>query len=153
MNYITLTPEMFQDDKGTPSMVYLSQFCQLHTTNKFIYDGTIYPDYFDEVLYPNLIKANRVFAFNIAVQFPDLEEVGRIDYTMAGAPNIGNLRYADKFYVDLYKFDIDKRIPYVKRFIRVIDKNTLIINGKELKVAQQWKIGQIDDDNYKEFGF
>jgi len=157
MNYVTLTPEVFFDEDGGASMRYLSQYCQLPTTNKFIYDGNINADYPKNLLFPNIVKANTVYTSNIANKFPDLEELKNIAYYLAvipeiNIPDIGNLKSVDRFYINTAEHSISLSLGFIKKYFTIIDENTLIINGKELNVVGMWHIGSYSYENYKEFG-
>jgi len=146
MNYITLTPEVFFDKKGKASIVLLSQYCQLPTTKKFIYDGTIYADHYDNLTFPNIVKANGIYIKDIANEFPDLEHAKTISYYAQGIPDIGKVNSADNFYMYL-------NVNEPSQYIKIIDNNTLIINGKELNIGNAWTINAITNLNYKELGF
>jgi len=142
MSYITLTPHMFQDDTGTPSMEYFSQYCQLPTTKKFIYTGDIYGDYYDNLIFPNIVKVNGIYTKDIANQFPDLEHAKSISYYVQGIPDIGNLKSVDSLYMNCsHIFDKEKRSPVFNDYIKVMDDETLKINDKKLKVNYHWSVG------------
>jgi len=155
MSYITLTPELFFDEDGDASMEYLSQYCQLPTTKKFIYDGDIHGSVFTKLIFNNIVKANYVTANKIPTQFPDLEKVDLIFYYVTEMYDIGNLNYAGRFYAKLefnYDVDINFRVFNIKKYVSVIDENTLIINGKKLKVDEYWEFSHINKDNYIKYG-
>jgi len=165
MNYITLTPDVFFDDKNIPSLEYLSHYCQLPTTKKFGYDGYIFGGHHHDLIFGNIAKATYIETWDIANQFPDLEEANTIHYEVRGIPDIGNLKSADNFYVSFSRiFDKEKRYPIFNDYIKVIDDKTLIINGKELIVnkvcsfgpafyysrqSQEWKYDNITIEFYK----
>jgi len=153
MNYITLTPEVFFDESGKPSMEFLSQYCQLPTTNKFIYNGDIHGSGFDDLKFPNIVKADEIASHDIANQFPDLEEVVTTHYYFENSPDIGNIKSANYFYMFLWSIDKAEYIPFVRKNVKIIDNKTLIINRKELNVNISWRIGTITSSNYKQKGF
>jgi len=148
MNYITLTPEIFFDERGKPSMEYLSYYCKLKTTSKFIYEGKISGELNPKLKFPKVVKTMSVQTRYFAKQFPDLEHVGIIYYYVKGAPDIGNLKSADTFYIYFYN-NISMTMPFIRKYINIIDENRLIINGKELNVNNFWKIGSVSSVNYK----
>ena len=149
MNYITLNPEAFFDENGYPSMEYLSQYCQLPTTKKFIYDGNLNCLDNTYLKFPNIIKTNIIHTKNFADQFPDLEEVDGIYCIESGIPNIGKLKSVDSF--QMY-FDSIRPMHFIKKYIKIIDENTVIINGQKLNVRNDWRIDVVANFNYKEIG-
>jgi len=156
MSYTELTPEMFQDDANTPSLEYLSQYCQSGAAKKFIYkdrDGIIGWD-FPHLIFPNMVKTTLVQTETIAKQFPDLVEVKNIYYAMINTgdekPNIGKLKSAD--YFRLYIRNEVDSIEFFKKYVKVIKRNTLMINNKRLTVNIKWWVGNIDDVNYNLHG-
>ena len=148
MNYITLKPEVFFNESRRPSIEHLSYYCNLETTTKFIYEGKIS----SHLYFPNIIKANIVETKDITKQFPDMERVKNISYYVDKIPDIGNLKSADIFQIH-YNGSSSETMPFIRKYVNIIDENRLIINGKELKVNNFWKIDFVVSFNYKEFGF
>jgi len=151
MKYVTLNSEAFLDEEGDPSMEFLSQYCQLPTTKKFIYDGGIDGTYYDMLSFPNIVKGYAIDSKEIAKQFPDLEKVYIIYYTVHGTPDIGNLKSAGIFHMYFFN-NTSMTMQFIKKYVEIINENTLIINGKELNVKYGWRIGSVESYNYKEFG-
>jgi len=146
MNYITLTPDAFVNEDGYTSFDYLSQYCQVPTTNKFIYYGVIDCTHHSELIYPNIVKCYTILSQNITKNFPDLEEAKIFYYYKVEIPDIGKLKSVDIFNLNL-KY-ASGALSFIKKYIKIIDKNTLIINGKELKVGEYWEISNINKYNY-----
>jgi len=142
MNYHLLNAENFFGSDGKPSTEYLSYYCQLPTTKKFIYSGYIPGTHYNELRFNKIVKVNLVTTRSLVNQFPDLEYTESISYYAQGIPDIGNLKSVDNFSLSFYYiFDKEKRYPVFDKYVKVIDENTLIINGKELNVNRQWDIG------------
>jgi len=142
MTHQTIWPQSFHDEAGGPSMEFLSQYCQFPTTKKFIYNDTILGNDFNELRFNNIVKANGVKTNDIVNQLPDLENVGNISYYVNGTPDIGKLESAEIFTMSFYyTFNIDKKYPVFNDYVKIIDGNTLIINGKKLNVSIHWMIG------------
>jgi len=163
MNYIILTPELFLNEDRNISFEYLSQYCQLDTSHKFIYDGYISGRHHPELKFDNIVKANIIDSKDIVNQFPDLEEVITINYYPRNIPDIKNLKYCDYFILEtnfIKKYD---RLPYIKKYFDIFDETTLIINGKKLNVNTYWQIDSIINSsgmsvsitrhNYKQLNF
>jgi len=142
MNYITLTPDVFFDEDGRFSIEYLSQYCQLPTTKKFIFNGYI-PGYdHNNLRFNKIVKAKIVETKDVVYQFTDLERAGNFHYYVHGIPNIGKLESADVINMNfIYIFDKEKRYPVFDKYVKVIDEKTVIISGKELKLNNYWTIG------------
>jgi len=153
MNYIHLGPQVFFDVLEKFSIEYLSQYCQSPATKKFIYKGYIDGVNFPHLIFPKIVKANIVDTKDIVKQFPDLEEVNEITCYNSDILDIGNLKSVGIIYIPLYSLDYDECLPFIKKYVKVIDNNTLIINNEKLKVTNKWKIGDITVNNYKQFGF
>jgi len=154
MNYIALTPDVFLNEDGYPSIEYLSQYCQQPTTNKFIYRGDIEGADYKKLVFPNIVKANTVNTNDIVTQFPDLEECHIISiYNKQVILDIGSIKSADHFYMYLLSINRHEYIPFVRKNVKIIDKNTLFINGKELNVDGSWRIGPITSGDYIPNGF
>jgi len=151
MNYLTLTAEAFIDNKGKSSKILLSKYCNLKTTSNIIYNGHIDGTYYDRLNFPNIVKINTAKTYDIVGQFPDLIEVSSIDYAVKANPDIGKLKYVDKFIIYLPVFEIRKTQVFIRKFVKIIDDNTLNINGKELVINDYWQIGKLTSNNYKTF--
>jgi len=149
MNYVTLTPEVFFDEDGYLSLEYLSQYCQLSTTDKFIYAGRISGILKTNLIYPNIAKIDGAQTGSILNQFPDTEEMGDISYFVPGIPDIGNLKSVGSFYLHFMYANTYELIKFIKKYIKVIDENTLAINKKRLKVDNYWQVGPISKLDYK----
>jgi len=153
MSYITLTPEVFFDEDGRFSIEYLSQHCQSHIATKINYTGSIFANWNPKLKFNNIVKAENISTYNIVDQFPDLEETYDISYYCYNSPeisdynyntpDIGNLKSTCHFYMPLNLPDIEKTYKFIKKYIKFIDKNTLIINDKILNVSREWHIGPI----------
>jgi len=150
MNYITLNPEAFFDDKGVPSKKILSHYCQFVATDKFIYNGGIDGTANKKLIFPNIVKLNYVTTNEITQQFPDIIEVKTISYILKNMPDIGNLKSVDNFHLYLPYIDTRRIMQFIKDYIELIDENTMIINGKELIINEEWRIDYITNRNYKE---
>jgi len=157
MYYTSLGPESFSDGQNKFSLNILSYYCQLPTTNSFIYTGFINASNHSKLKFPKIVKANFVDTWDIVTQFPNLVEANTLFYYyyhgIHGIPNIGNLKSVNSFSFSLPNLDYSEYDPFIKRFVKVIDRNTLNINGKTLKVTSEWKIGLITSSNYKQKGF
>jgi len=155
MNYTTLTPEVFFNDSGGTSFEYLSHYCQLFTTNKFIYDGYISGFMHPDLKFNNIVKLYGAQITGIPNQFPDLIEAELINYWVTNVTpmDIGNLQSCTKFSID-FDSPLNKNefFSFVKKYVKIIDKNTLFINGKKLKVNKFWRIGEVTNNDYKLFG-
>jgi len=150
MSYITLTPEAFFDEEGLPSIEYISLYCQFITGQKFIYDGLIDCTYHEKLIFPNIVKGDTILTHNIIKKFPDLVEAKIFYYYAQEIPDIGNLKSVDIFHMH---FSYNSKTLYnIKKYIKIIDENTVIINGKELNVKYEWKIGFVTSSNYKGYG-
>jgi len=156
MNYITLTPEVFFDARSIFSAKILSQYCQLPTTDKFIYDGYIVGWDLPNLIFPNIVKIKEIDVEYIATQFPDLEEVTKIVYGIVAdntsIVDIGNIKSADNFHMYLWSINTSEKFEFIKKHINIIDGHTLIVNGKQLNINESWRIDFITNRNYKEYG-
>jgi len=152
MNYITLTREVFFGKDGKPSMEYLSQYCQSLTTEKVIYKGHIDVRYYGNLVFPNIVKCHGIDSKDIVKQFPDLEEVVNMYYYPDNIPDINNLKSADYLRIH-FPSNTNVTMQFIREHIDIINNNTLIINGKELKINYNWKISFVEGYNYREFGY
>ena len=153
MIYIELNDESFLNEEGYPSIEYLSQYCEQLIATKISYTGSIFASRNPHLKFNNIVKAKNISTYNIVDQFPDLEETYDISYYTHNAPNIGNLKSTCRFYMPLNNCDREEKFKFIKKYIKFIDKNTLIINNKELKISGDWTIGPISELNYSLVGF
>jgi len=130
-NYTTLTPEVFFDESGKPSMEFLSQYCQLPSTKKFIYTGDIYGFDYKRLKFPNIIKAKGITTSEISYQFPDLifAEILVYYFYLKIPPNIGKLESVDYFQINNFPKGT---------YFHFIDDNNVLVNGKNLIVNKKW---------------
>jgi len=145
MKYITLEPGSFVDEEGKPSIELLALYCDT-TINKFRYSAEIPATNREDLIFKNIVYANRVNTRNIGNQFPDLISAEYVRYAamLKGKPDIGNLERVDTFIMILTPFNNKTYIKYIKKFINIINDRTLFINGKKLIINKFFSIGNIN---------
>jgi len=152
MSHIILEPESFLDKSEFFNTKYLSQYCESITNYKIIFNGFIDGSFYSNLIFPNIVKANYITTDNIVQQFPDLIEAGSITYVVQDIPDIGNLKSAVNFYMDINNVSHFKRLAFVRKYVNFIDENTLVVNGKKISVKNEWMFGRsINDSNYEQY--
>jgi len=142
MTYLTLSETAFHHDDESNRMASLSFYCQLDTTKKFIYNGELIGVYYNELRFNKIVKANLVTTRSLVNQFPDLEYAELLYYYPREIPNIGNLKSAEIFSMNLsHIINKEKMYPVFDNYVKVIDENTLIINGRKIIVNDEWTVG------------
>jgi len=154
MNYITVGPEHFVDENDNPSLYLLEEYCQ-NTPFKLKYEGSIPGVMCTDLVFNNIISIDNLSTYNIGQQFPDLIYAKQVYFRGERGFNFGNLELVD--YLNIYNSNYHGhkvQILIAKSFLKVIDRNILLINNKKITVKKYWNVfGFIKDDNYENFGF
>jgi len=160
MSYLDLNNEAITDSKGKVSFRILEHICNNSSIPiRFFGDGiNSYFEFSDQgIMFKNLVYVRSVFTTNFLFQLPDLVSADYIFYyTNYYEPfDICKLKKTKRFYMKKDKFDSNiLALDLINTQIKIIDENTLIINGKELIVEEYWDLFDfVNYNNYTDFDF
>jgi len=148
----------FTGDNNIAPYVLLHKYCQ--TTDDMIkYDGKILVDYspHDELQYKNIVYAQTIMSTDISFQFPNLVSTEETYITVQSdleRVDIGKLKETNIFdaIYGTYYPDMKSAIDDFKQFVKIIDKQTLEINGKLINITEYWSFfGKIHSENYHKY--
>jgi len=151
MSYIKLSSDCFQAEDGFVSQDFISHYCEITQAN-FEYLGYLDGYVYDNFIFKNIVYCHSMDSGNIVNQFPDLHYAGFVRYWIISnePPDIGNLIRVNKFRItfDNEFSSSEEELEYLKKYVEVIDHNTLIINNKKLIVTSEWSVGSISYHNF-----
>jgi len=164
MKVINLWPEYFLDEYNKTNLSYLNTYCNSINT-PIVYHGDLYVRLYrtNKFSFKNIINAVEVYVENISFIVPDLTSAKLVcihgsEFLMSKDKiDIGKLKEVDYFYISYNYNNPDYHTSYlknvIKKNIKIIDANTLIVNGKTLHIKTKWSFyGKINITNYKRYG-
>jgi len=162
MKYIDINDAAIKDSYGYVSLRLLKQYCDIAPYPvRFIGNMRINTiDYRltdEKTRFNNLVYAANIMSSDICLGFPDLVSAGYLEYFVSHDTqlDICNLRKAHRFTINKSNsFGSVFIIDILRNQIKIINDDTLIINGKELIVEDYWGFfGIVNRINYKRSEF